>query len=133
MNPRDDGSDVSTILVADDDEDIRNLVAWKLEQSGHQISLAVTGDDALQKALAEIFDMVILDWSMPGRTGVEVCGELRDREEYRVTPILLLTAHVSEGHIQQAMSSGATEHIAKPFSPRELADRVNRALGQPGG
>ena len=108
-------------------------MAWKLEQSGHQISLAVTGDDALQKALAEIFDMVILDWSMPGRTGVEVCGELRDREEYRVTPILLLTAHVSEGHIQQAMSSGATEHIAKPFSPRELAERVNRALGQPGG
>ena len=51
---------------------------------------------------------------------------MRDREEYRVTPILLLTAHVSEGHIQQAMSSGATEHIAKPFSPRE------RGTGEPG-
>jgi DNA-binding response OmpR family regulator len=119
---------LSKILVADDEEDIRNLVGFKLRRAGHEVIDAANGEEALAQAVAERFDLIILDWSMPVMTGLEACEALRAQEGYASTPIFILTAHTSEWHVDQSRSAGATEHLAKPFSPRALVDRVNREL-----
>jgi DNA-binding response OmpR family regulator len=121
---------MSTILVADDDRDIRELVVFKLKQAGHRVLATDDGVKALDQVRAERPDLVILDVMMPGLSGVDVTRELRADDELASIGIILLTARAQEGDVQAGFSVGADDYVVKPFSPRELMSRVTALLGR---
>jgi two-component system phosphate regulon response regulator PhoB len=112
------------VLVVDDDPDVRRLVEMKLKIEGIQPHMAVDGHDALDKLDEAPFDLVILDIMMPRMDGVETCRELRQRPGYDTVPVLMLTARAQIADIERGFDAGATDYMVKPFSPRELSDRV---------
>jgi len=117
-------SDRSVILVADDDDDILELVCLTLEQAGHTTIRATDGEEALRLALRHRPDACVLDVVMPERTGIEIIEVLRDTEETTDIPILLLTATVREKDLPPGLEKAGKAYLRKPFSPRELQDRV---------
>lgn len=122
---------MSRVLVADDDPDIRELVRYKLEQAGHEVTAAADGAAALAAARGrDGFELVLLDVMMPRMTGIEVCQALRSETRTSAVPILLLTAKAQERDVEQGFAAGADDYILKPFSPRELLTRVNAALAR---
>lgn len=116
------------VLVADDDEDILQLVAFRLERAGYRILTASDGEQALQIALDQHPDLAVLDVMMPRLTGLEVTERLR--AEGKRMPIVLLTARVQEADIARGFEAGADDYIKKPFSPQELRARVQAILGR---
>lgn len=120
------------VLVVDDDPDVRRLVQMKLKIEGIEPSLAVDGQDALEKLDDAVFDLVILDMMMPRVDGIEACRELRRRPGYGTIPVLMLTARAQIADIEKGFEAGATDYMVKPFSPRELSDRVLGLLDRRG-
>lgn len=114
-----------TILIVDDEERIRRLLKMYLERESYQIDEADNGDEALEKALANDYDLIILDIMMPGIDGVEVCKQLREK---KATPVIMLTAKGEEANRVQGFEVGADDYIVKPFSPREVVLRVKAVL-----
>ena len=121
---------VPLVLIADDDEDILALVAFRLEKAGYRIITAPDGERALDAALHESPDLAVLDVMMPKLTGLEVTERIRATESGRRMPILLLTARVQEADIARGFEAGADDYIKKPFSPQELRARVQAILGR---
>ena len=116
------------LLVAEDDQDILQLVAFRLEHEGYEVVRASNGDEVLRLAQSLEPDLVLLDVMMPGRDGYEVTRELRRRPATASIPVILLTARVQESDIARGVASGANDYVAKPFSPQELAERVRAML-----
>jgi DNA-binding response OmpR family regulator len=114
----------SRILAADDDEDILELVCLTLEQAGHTMIRASDGDEALELARRHRPDVCVLDVVMPGQTGIQVLEALRNSEDTAEIPILLLTATVNEKDLIPGIEKDSDRYMRKPFSPRELQDRV---------
>ncbi|MFE9442173.1 response regulator transcription factor [Streptomyces sp. NPDC006602] len=123
---------MASVLIADDDIDIRDLVAFKLMQSGHQVTVVEDGMAALQAARNQPVDLALLDIRMPGMSGLDVCRELRAAPETAALPVILLTARSQEGDIETGFAAGADDYIVKPFSPRELNSRVQAVLTRAG-
>lgn len=117
------------VLVADDDEDILQLLSFRLERAGYEIVLARSGDEALRLALDLLPAVAILDGMMPGLDGFEVTRELRRNAPTSTTPVILLTARAQASDIARGMAAGADEYVKKPFDARDLVDRVDRLLG----
>jgi DNA-binding response OmpR family regulator len=113
------------ILVADDDADLLDLVAYALGQAGYLVVKAKTGTEAVEQYDAERPDLAILDINMPGATGFEVCAALRERG---TTPIIMLTARGDEQDLVRALEMGADDYLTKPFSPRTLLARIKALL-----
>ncbi|GAA1693414.1 response regulator [Microcella alkalica] len=122
---------MARILVADDDQDLNDLVTMKLEAAGHEVVSVIDGENALSRALADKPDLIVLDWMLPRRNGLEVCREVRSDPELSGTRILMLTARAQEVDVERAFAAGAEEYITKPFSPRELVLRVTTLLSRP--
>ncbi len=118
------------VLVVDDDPDIRELVAFKLEQLGHQVTTENDGEGGLAVALAMVPDLILLDVMMPKLTGIEVCQKLRDEASTASVPIILITAKAQEMDVERGFAAGADDYIVKPFSPRELASRVEAVFAR---
>lgn len=116
------------ILVADDDPDILELVSFKLEQSGYQVTTVSDGAKAIEVAKQMKPDLMIFDVMMPYYSGVEATIELRKVSELTNKPIILLTAKSMESDCETGFAAGATDYMTKPFSPRELLSRVQAAL-----
>jgi len=122
------------VLLADDDPDIRELVRLKLEQAGHEVTAVADGAAALAAARADgPYAVILLDVMMPRSTGIEVCEALRTDPATRTVPILLLTAKAQQADVERGFAAGADDYIVKPFSPRELANRVSAALARAAG
>jgi DNA-binding response OmpR family regulator len=121
---------MSKVLIADDDPDILDLVAFKLEQAGHQLVTAGDGITALAEARREPPDVVVLDVSMPGMSGLDICRELRADPATAAIPVILLTARAQEADVEAGFDIGADDYVTKPFSPRELVSRVAVVLGR---
>jgi two-component system phosphate regulon response regulator PhoB len=122
------------ILVVDDEPDITALVAYHLAKAGYRVSTAANGPDALRAAREERPDIVILDVMLPSVSGYDVLAEMRRREETRDVGVILLTARREEADRIRGLTLGADDYLTKPFSPAELALRVNallRRLGAP--
>ena len=119
-----------TVLVVDDDPDIRDIATIKLEQAGLQVLTEADGEAGLAAALEAQPDALLLDWMMPRLTGIEVCARLREDSQTAHTPIILLTAKAQEADIERGFAAGANDYIVKPFSPRELVARVSAALAR---
>ncbi|MFP5290307.1 MAG: response regulator transcription factor [Actinomycetes bacterium] len=122
---------MARILVADDDQDLNDLVTMKLEAAGHEVVSVVDGENALARALSDKPDLIVLDWMLPRRNGLEVCREVRSDPGLSGTRILMLTARAQEVDVERAFAAGAEEYITKPFSPRELVLRVTALLSRP--
>ncbi|MGF1667673.1 MAG: response regulator transcription factor [Acidimicrobiia bacterium] len=112
------------VLVVDDDPDVRRLVEMKLRLEGVETALACNGVEALAALEVSGFDLVILDIMMPEMDGVETCRRLREHPELAFIPVLMLTARAQVSDIERGFAAGATDYMVKPFSPRELSDRV---------
>jgi len=113
------------ILVVDDEDRIRKLVKMYLEREGYEIDEADNGQDALDKALNEDYDCILLDLMLPEIDGIEVCKRVR---ETKSTPIIMLTAKGEENNRVEGFEIGADDYIVKPFSPREVVLRVKALL-----
>ena len=121
---------MTTILVADDDPDILELVNYKLSQSGYAVIAVSDGRQAIEQARKHHPDLMILDVTMPFHSGIEVTLEMRTDPDLKSTPIILLTAKSMEQDTERGFAAGATDYMTKPFSPRELLSRVQAALGR---
>lgn len=121
---------IKTILVVDDNEDIRDLLSLVLEKEGHQILHAENGRDGLEKIIASPPDLVFLDVMMPGFSGLEVLEAVRNNKDSKVNgvPICMLTAKSLVEDIDAAVNLGATSYIVKPFRPGVLVEKVNSLL-----
>jgi DNA-binding response OmpR family regulator len=118
------------VLAADDDEDILELVAFRLERSGYTVLQAHDGQQALELALAEKPDLAVLDVMMPKLDGFELTRRLRAEEATSRMPIILLTARAQDTDVDRGFESGADDYLRKPFSPQELSTRVQAILGR---
>lgn len=116
---------MSTVLIADDDRKIIDMLRRTLAYEGYQVVTAVDGHEALAKAQAHRPDVVILDWLMPGLDGIEVARRLRTADG---TPILMLTARDAVEDRVEGLDSGADDYLVKPFAPAELLARVRALL-----
>jgi len=117
-----------SVLVVEDEKDIRELVRFHLEQEGYAVREAETGEDGLSRAAADRPALVILDLMLPGTDGLEVCRRLRAGEGTAHLPIIMLTARAAEVDRVLGLELGADDYITKPFSPRELVARVRAVL-----
>ncbi|CAM3986085.1 response regulator transcription factor [Mesobacillus thioparans] len=113
------------ILVVDDEERIRRLLKMYLERENYIIDEAEDGNEALAKSLANDYDVILLDLMMPGKDGIEVCRDLREKKS---TPVIMLTAKGEEVNRVQGFEVGTDDYIVKPFSPREVVLRVKAML-----
>jgi two-component system phosphate regulon response regulator PhoB len=118
------------VLVVDDDDDIRELIRWKLRASGYDVEAAADGEAALAAAAETRPDLVVLDWMMPRLSGLEVCRALRDDPATAGVPVILLTAKAQEADIERGFAAGADDYVVKPFSPREVLSRVEAVLAR---
>jgi two-component system phosphate regulon response regulator PhoB len=121
---------MSTILVVDDDHDICALVEFKLTSLGHRVLVEHDGEGGLASLRSDGADLVVLDWMMPRMTGIEVCVAIRADPTIAATPIILLTARAQEADVQRGFAAGADDYLVKPFSPRELASRVDALINR---
>ena len=121
---------MTAVLIADDDADIRDLVAFKLEQAGFEVITAEDGPTALSAAHDKVPDIAVLDVSMPGMSGLDVCRMLRADPSTADMMIIMLTARAQETDVEGGFSAGADDYLIKPFSPRELTSRVQALLGR---
>ena len=119
---------MKSILLADDEESLRMLIHATLDDPGYLIVEASDGDEALAMARAHRPDLIVLDWMMPGKTGVEVTALLRAEEATSHTPIILLTAKSQQQDIDAALETGVTSYVVKPFSPIDLLEKVEKLL-----
>ena len=113
------------ILVVDDEARIRRLLKMYLERENYKIEEAENGDEAIDKALGNDYDLILLDLMMPGTDGIEVCRQVRDK---KATPIIMLTVKGEEANRVQGFEVGTDDYIVKPFSPREVVLRVKALL-----
>ncbi|WP_426449309.1 response regulator [Paenibacillus sp. S-38] len=121
------------ILLADDEAALRFLLTETLADEGYEITEAEDGQGALDHLQEKRFDLIILDYMMPERTGVEVCEWLRSHgNPNRETPVILLTAKALEKDRERAKEAGVTQYIVKPFSPLQLLDTVEDLIGKSG-
>jgi two-component system response regulator ResD len=121
------------ILVAEDSSTVRRLVATRLGADGFDVVEAEDGEQAVQLATAERPDLIVLDKVMPKLDGFEVIRLLREQEETRSIPIVMLTEQAGEEDVLDGLDLGVEEYMPKPFSPRELSLRVKRVLARGGG
>ena len=116
------------ILIADDKATSRELLRTVLERQGYAITEAADGEEALQKALAEPPDLILLDLQMPRRSGYEVLRELRKDPRHAEVPIIAITASAMQGDREKALAAGFTGYMAKPVALVHLREEVQRLL-----
>jgi DNA-binding response OmpR family regulator len=121
---------VARILVADDDIDIRELVEFKLSTLGHDVVAVADGAAAIDACQDSRPDLAVLDVMMPGVSGLDAIRAIRADPALADLPVILLTARAQDSDVETGFDSGADDYITKPFSPRELASRVQALLSR---
>jgi DNA-binding response OmpR family regulator len=116
------------VLVADDDEDILQLLTFRLESSGYDVVQARDGEEAFRLALDILPSLAVLDAMMPGLDGFEVTRRLRSEAATRAMPVILLTARAQASDVARGIAAGADDYVKKPFDARDLKDRIERLL-----
>jgi len=127
-NPRAGASKLPRILVVEDEADLALLLSYNLEAEGYAAETVERGDEAELRLVEAPPDLVILDWMLPGVSGLEICRRLRAREATRTLPVIMLTARGEESERVRGLSVGADDYVVKPFSVPELMARVRALL-----
>lgn len=117
------------ILIADDNENIREALSYLLEDQGYKLWLAGDGTETLAKAKGIFPDILFLDVMMPGMNGYDVCRAVKDDPELKKTYVIMLTAKGQVAEQERGREAGADEYIVKPFSPMEILAKVKNILG----
>jgi len=119
-----------SILIVDDESSIRNMLRMALEASNFKVDEAINAKSAHEKITQSLPDLVLLDWMMPGTSGVELVRRIREDSDKKIRqlPIIILTAKDDDKHSIQALDTGADDFISKPFSPKNLISRINALL-----
>jgi two-component system phosphate regulon response regulator PhoB len=118
----------ATILVVEDEPQVQELVAINLEHAGHRVVRASSAEEAEAKIRHELPDVLILDWMLPGESGISLARRFRGSERTQGLPILMLTARAMEQDKVAGLEVGADDYITKPFSPKELQARIKAVL-----
>ena len=121
---------MAKILIAEDERDIRDLVAFTLRFAGHEVFAASNGEEAVELAPRVNPDLILMDVRMPRMTGYEACKIMKADPELKDIPIVFLSAKGQESEIQQGLDSGAEEYLLKPFAPDQLTSRVKLILSK---
>ena len=116
------------ILIVEDEEALALLLRYNLEAEGYEVETVARGDEADSRLKERTPDLIILDWMLPGLSGIELCRRLRARAETRLLPIIMLTARGEESERVRGLGTGADDYIVKPFSLPELLARVGALL-----
>jgi two-component system phosphate regulon response regulator PhoB len=123
---------MSTILLAEDDPDIRHLVSFTLVRAGFEVVAVVDGSAALHEARRQPPGLIILDVLMPRLSGIDVCRALRSDRHTAAVPVIMLTARARPQDLAHAYAAGATAYVVKPFLPRDLLTQVETVLARVG-
>ncbi len=116
------------ILVVEDEDSLATLLQYNLQKEGYEVRLAGDGEEALVMIDERLPDLVVLDWMLPKVSGIEVCRRLRQRNETRNLPIVILTARGEESDRVRGLDTGADDYVVKPFSMTELTARIRAVL-----
>jgi DNA-binding response OmpR family regulator len=119
---------VSTVLIADDDADHRELLTFALRRAGHRVITADDAPAAMTVLLAGGIDAVLLDVRMPGESGIELCRRLRAEPATALLPVMLISADVNDERILAALQAGADDYLTKPFHRTELCARLDNLM-----
>ena len=118
------------ILVAEDERDIRDLIAFTLRFAGHEVLTVTNGEEVVQSALKEIPDLILTDVRMPRMSGYEACKRIKADPTTKHIPVVFLTARGQDQEIQSGLEAGGTEYLLKPFAPDQLMKKVAEILAQ---
>jgi DNA-binding response OmpR family regulator len=121
---------MARILIAEDEPDIRELVAFTLRFAGHEVTSTSNGEEAVQVASKLIPDLVLMDVRMPRMTGYDACRIMKASPSLKDIPVVFLSAKGQESEIATGMEVGAEDYLLKPFAPDELTDRVRAILAK---
>jgi two-component system alkaline phosphatase synthesis response regulator PhoP len=121
---------MAKILIAEDERDIRDLVAFTLRFAGYEVFTAANGEEAVQLAPQVSPDLILMDVRMPRMTGYEACRILKLNPDLKDIPIVFLSAKGQEAEIQQGLEAGAEEYLLKPFAPDQLTSHVKTILAK---
>jgi len=121
---------MARILIAEDEPDIRELVAFTLRFAGHEVITTSNGEEALQQANQVIPDLILMDVRMPRMTGFEACRAMKTNPTLKDIPVVFLSAKGQDSEIQSGLDAGAEEYILKPFAPDQLTERVKAILSK---
>lgn len=116
------------ILLVEDEPPIQELIAFNLERAGHNVLRAASAEQALNLISNALPDLILVDWMLPGMSGVDLTRRLRHEERTRQIPLIMLTARTDEQDKIGGLDAGADDYITKPFSPRELQARIKAVL-----
>lgn len=123
---------MTKILIAEDEPDIRELVAFTLRFSGYEVVAASNGEEAVEFARKENPDMILMDVRMPRMTGYDACRVIKADAKLKDIPVVFLSAKGQDNEIQTGLESGAEEYLLKPFAPDQLTQRVQAVLAKYG-
>src|SRR5665213_562793 len=116
------------VMIVEDEEPLSLLLRYNLEAEGYAVETVERGDDAETRLREKLPDLLLLDWMLPGVSGIELCRRLRQRQETRALPIIILTARGEESERVRGLATGADDYIVKPFSLPELMARIRAIL-----
>jgi two-component system phosphate regulon response regulator PhoB len=122
------GGQDARILIVEDEEPLSLLLRYNLEAEGYRVETLARGDDADTRLREQVPDLLILDWMLPGVSGIELCRRLRARDDTKSLPIIMLTARGEESERVRGLATGADDYIVKPFSVPELLARLRALL-----
>ncbi len=121
---------MTKILIAEDERDIRDLIAFTLRFAGYEVVTAANGEEAVESAAQETPDLILLDVRMPRMTGYDACKLIKSDPALVDIPVVFLSAKGQEAEIQTGLEAGAEEYLLKPFAPDELTARVRAILSK---
>ena len=121
---------MAKILIAEDEPDIRELVAFTLRFAGHEVVAGSNGEEAVQLASQEMPDLILMDVRMPRMTGYDACRVMKANPKLKDIPVVFLSAKGQESEIQTGLDAGAEEYLLKPFAPDQLTERVKAILSK---
>ncbi len=119
---------MAKILIAEDERDIRDLVAFTLRFAGYEVVTVENGAEAVDAAPVEMPDLILMDVRMPRMTGYEACKHIKADERVKHIPVVFLSAKGQDSEIQAGLNAGASEYLLKPFAPMELTEKVRELL-----
>jgi len=121
-------SEKISVLVVEDENHIRNILEYNLKLNGFEVCTAENGSKGVELARQKIPDVILLDWMMPEKDGLEVLSELKNNKQTENIPVFMLTAKAMTEDLGRALREGADDYIAKPFDPAELGQIVRSKL-----
>jgi two-component system phosphate regulon response regulator PhoB len=122
----------TSVLIVEDEPEIREMLNFSLTRAGFTVTEAATGEMALQRLDTDLPDILIVDWMLPGMSGVELAKRIRRDELTSALPLLMLTARSEETDVLKSFESGIDDYMSKPFSPKELVARIKALLRRSG-